>query len=360
MAPSSIRRFALIITVLHVLVSGKSLADPPRDATKPIANARTDGIRPLPAVPIPDDPPPHEGAMIDLPYVVEPPDLLQVEVLEALPGRPISGERLVRPDGTITLGFYGDVYVRGLTCPQIKAKIIAQLKDYLDDEALGIEVPVPREPAKPPVPRGMRDPLEHLKGGVRSTLRVKSEAAPAMVTVGQASSRIQGEGMYVRPRPSAPPRLRARVRPNQFDEAQGGEPANGAPQLRPGGRVQGQPTVRIDPEKSDRVFVDIAAYHSKSYTVLRYTSVTGRFPFMGNETVLDAINNASGLHATANPNDIRLVRPASAGKPAKVYKVNYRAITEEGDVRSNYQVFPGDRVIVGRAVAAKKSTEPER
>src|SRR5262249_34228226 len=35
-------------------------------------------------------------------YVVEPPDLLLVEVLEALPGRPISGERLVRPDGSIS------------------------------------------------------------------------------------------------------------------------------------------------------------------------------------------------------------------------------------------------------------------
>src|SRR5262249_17400423 len=36
-------------------------------------------------------------------------DRLLVEVLEALPGRPISGERLVRPDGTISLGFYGNL-----------------------------------------------------------------------------------------------------------------------------------------------------------------------------------------------------------------------------------------------------------
>ncbi len=48
-------------------------------------------------------------------YVVEPPDIIIVEVLEALPGRPITGERLVRPDGKISLGFYGDVYVAGLT-----------------------------------------------------------------------------------------------------------------------------------------------------------------------------------------------------------------------------------------------------
>ena len=40
--------------------------------------------------------------------MVEPPDLLIVEVLDALPGRPISGERLVRPDGKISLGFYGE------------------------------------------------------------------------------------------------------------------------------------------------------------------------------------------------------------------------------------------------------------
>ena len=54
-------------------------------------------LKPHPEPPIPDDPPPHEGAMIDTPeYVIEPPDLVLVEVLEALPGRPISGERLVR------------------------------------------------------------------------------------------------------------------------------------------------------------------------------------------------------------------------------------------------------------------------
>ncbi len=71
-------------------------------------------------------------------YVVEPPDLLIVEVLEALPGRPISGERLVRPDGKISLGFYGDVYVAGLTIPEVKEKIVRHLQKFLSDEALGL------------------------------------------------------------------------------------------------------------------------------------------------------------------------------------------------------------------------------
>lgn len=84
-------------------------------------------------------PMPRELNKMSMPeYVVSPPDLLIVEVLEALPGRPITGERLVRPDGTITLGFYGDVYVSGLTLRQIKEKIIIHLRPFLTDEALGL------------------------------------------------------------------------------------------------------------------------------------------------------------------------------------------------------------------------------
>ncbi len=71
-------------------------------------------------------------------YVVEPPDLVLVEVLEALPGRPISGERLVRPDGKISLGFYGEIDVAGLTIPEIKEKIVLHLQRFMSDEVLGL------------------------------------------------------------------------------------------------------------------------------------------------------------------------------------------------------------------------------
>jgi hypothetical protein len=65
-------------------------------------------------------------------------DVLIVEVLEALPGRPLRGERVVRPDGTISLGFYGDVPVVGLTRREIKIKIIQQLQKFLTEETLGL------------------------------------------------------------------------------------------------------------------------------------------------------------------------------------------------------------------------------
>ena len=99
---------------------------------------------------------PNEFKKVSMPdYVVEPPDLIVVEVLEALPGRPISGERLVRPDGKISLGFYGEVYVAGLTLPEVKEKIILHLRKYLHDEVLGL-IKVDDEPAtRSPIPRRM-------------------------------------------------------------------------------------------------------------------------------------------------------------------------------------------------------------
>jgi polysaccharide biosynthesis/export protein len=82
---------------------------------------------------------PREFQKVSMPdYVLEPPDLLIVEVLDALPGRPISGERLVRPDGKISLGFYGEVYVAGLTMPEVKEKIVLHLRKHLTDTALGL------------------------------------------------------------------------------------------------------------------------------------------------------------------------------------------------------------------------------
>ncbi len=63
-----------------------------------------------------------------------------VEVLDALPGRPITGERIVRPDGTISLGFYGDLTVAGLTRDEIKVRVVEHLRRFLTDEMLGLKV----------------------------------------------------------------------------------------------------------------------------------------------------------------------------------------------------------------------------
>ncbi len=102
------------------------------------AKLTEDSIKPLPMESIPDDPPPHEGALLEISYRIEQPDLILVEVLEALAGRPIAGERLVHPNGMVSLGWYGDVHVAGLTPEQAKAKIVLHLRAHLTDQALGL------------------------------------------------------------------------------------------------------------------------------------------------------------------------------------------------------------------------------
>lgn len=188
------------------------------------------------------------------PYVVEPPDILVIDVLEALPGRPIEGERLVRPDGTISLDFYGSVYVNGLTLDEIKEKIVIHLRTYLKDDVLGLI----------------------------------------------------------------------------------GEDTNGK-------------KFEIPPSQSDRVFVDVAAYNSKVYYVQGDVAAPGRLPIVGNETVLDAINNVGGLLPTASNVHIKLVRPAPPGACcAQTLPINLPAIVQAGDVTTNYQLMPGDRIYVYR------------
>ena len=199
---------------------------------------------------------PSEFSKTSMPeYIVEPPDLLIIELLEGLPGRQLQGEHLVRPDGKVSLGFYGDVYVAGLTTGQIKEKLIIHLREYLTDQGLGL------------------------------------------VTWEEASKKY----------------------------------------------------VDVEPAKSSRLFVDVAAYNSKVYYVQGDVGSPGRLPITGNETVLDAIQYAGGLTATAAPQNIRLVRPAPPGASCEqVLPVNLAAIVNAGDSTTNYQLMPGDRIVVYR------------
>lgn len=86
-------------------------------------------------------PAPRELDKISLPpYVIEPPDVLLVESTKAAPDQPISGQHLVRPDGTIGLGIYGSVYVAGLTLDQAKAAIEAHLSLRIKQPEVSVDV----------------------------------------------------------------------------------------------------------------------------------------------------------------------------------------------------------------------------
>lgn len=52
----------------------------------------------------------------------------------------ISGEHLVRPDGTVSLGIYGDAYVSGMTLQQAKSRIEAQLASHIHAPEVNVDV----------------------------------------------------------------------------------------------------------------------------------------------------------------------------------------------------------------------------
>lgn len=183
---------------------------------------------------------PRELQMVSLPpYVVEPPDELEVSV------RPTSLEFVsttitVQSDGVIDLGFYGDVYVAGLTLGQIELKVA----QHLAATARQNHIPV-REPV--------------------------------------------------------------------------------------------QVSVRL-----------INGTQSKRYYVLGTVTNQGSFPSTGNETVIDAILQA-GLRSNSVPEKAYLARPQPDGT-CQLLRIDWESI-RRGHTLTNYQIFPGDRIIVpgGRA-----------
>jgi polysaccharide export outer membrane protein len=76
-------------------------------------------------------------------YVIEPPDILQIQAAKGLLEQPISYTIPVGMDGTVNLGIYGSVYVAGLTVDAARETIAAQIakrvKDF-DVRSLSVQV----------------------------------------------------------------------------------------------------------------------------------------------------------------------------------------------------------------------------
>ena len=178
---------------------------------------------------------PRELQMVSMPrYVVEPPDELEISVRPATLEIPLT-TTIVTSDGNVDLGFYGDVYVAGLTLDDVELKIAQHL-------------------TASPEGRKIRGPI-------------------------QASVRL----------------------------------VNGT--------------------------------QSKSYYVMGAVTTQGKFPIIGNELVLDAILSA-GLRANSMPEKAYLVRPHPAGAADQILRIDWEGIKERGDTLTNYQLFPGDRIVV--------------
>jgi polysaccharide export outer membrane protein len=73
------------------------------------------------------------------PYVVQPLDVLILRVAEPAPGQPVDGTYTVSPDGTINLGFsYGLVRVAGLTLEQVEEAVRRQVGRVIKEPQVAV------------------------------------------------------------------------------------------------------------------------------------------------------------------------------------------------------------------------------
>jgi polysaccharide export outer membrane protein len=259
---------------------------------------------------------PHELHKTVLPaYVIEAPDILNIEALHVVPKQPyrlqpfdsvsiqvegappeapISGTAQIMGDGTIMLGSqYGSVNIAGKTIEEAKKAITAKLESRL---AKGYEVSLTLADSA----GRQRISGPHLVGMDGTvTLGEFGNVTVVGLTVSQAKAAIEQHLM-------------------QFYD-------------------------------SLEVSVEVGGYNSKVYYIVTQGAGFGdgvyRFPMTGNETVLDALSQINGLRP-ASSKKIWIARPSDDPNCVERLEVNWEDITANAFARSNYQVLPGDRIFV--------------
>ncbi len=75
----------------------------------------------------------HLGRILNQPAV-------SLSVLQSAARQQITGEHLVWPDGTISLGIYGNVFVTGATVPEARRRVQQHLGHFLIDPEISIDI----------------------------------------------------------------------------------------------------------------------------------------------------------------------------------------------------------------------------
>ncbi|MGD9128129.1 MAG: polysaccharide biosynthesis/export family protein [Planctomycetia bacterium] len=267
-------------------------------------------------------PPPQVKAPVELQmrslpaYRIEPPDLIQIEVLKLVPPSPyhieqydvlqvnaintllkypINGYFLVEAEGNIDLGpAYGTVRVQGMTIQEAHDVIKTKLVEVLANPEVSVQL-------------ARASGLQPITGtylvGPDGTVNLRQYGSVYL------SGKTLSEAKKI---------LENHLRRGFLD--------------------------------SPEVSVDVAAYNSKVYYVITAGGAMGdnvmTLPITGNETVLDAIGRVQGLSQLSSKR-MWIARPAPAGTGCEqILPIEWDAIAAGAVTDTNYQVLPGDRVYI--------------
>jgi polysaccharide export outer membrane protein len=229
------------------------------------------------------------------PYLIEPLDTLMIQVAECLPNQPINGIFPVSPDGLVSLGFtYGTVRVVGLTPEQAALAVRTSLKKVIKDPQVSVALAAFRGATQT---QGVF--LVGQDGSVN--LGTYGSVCIAGMTVQQAKAAIEHH-------------LSKRL---------------------------------LNPE----IAIEVLGYNSKVYYVIFDGAGFGeqvfRLPITGNDTVLSALSQLGGLPPVSSKRRIWLARPTPCEKNCyQVLPIDWEVMTQAGDTKTNYQLFPGDRIYI--------------
>ena len=229
-------------------------------------------------------------------YKVEPGDLVVLQVTNTLPGQPIDGPFPVEADGSIDLGlsYGGRLRVADMTPEQARAAVEAQLGKHIMGHKVVLVAQSTRAQQQVRGPHLVR-PDGTIGLGVYGAVKVTG------LTIAAARAAIE------------------KHLSREF--------------LRP------------------EVSVDVIAFNSKLYYVILEGAAGGpqvfRLPVTGNETVLDAIAQVNGFLPVSNKREVCLARPSPGDQAGdQVYSVDWVGIATRGRTATNYQLLPGDRVYI--------------
>jgi polysaccharide export outer membrane protein len=230
---------------------------------------------------------PREMAKQSLPvYLVEIGDTILIEPVKFEATIRLPGDQVVKPDGVISLGEFGRLYVVNKTIEQIRYESQEIINAHLRNDLQ------------------MAYQREHLE-----RVRRDRQSAPRNGSL---------EGMEELPLEQEPDHEELVALERRIQEA----------------IAENEITARLINWESKRIYV------------LGEVNSPGSFTFSGNQTVLDAIIEAGGLTSTADRHQILLARPSPCDSCRVVGKICYDHIVQLGDTSTNYQLWPGDRVFV--------------
>jgi polysaccharide export outer membrane protein len=252
------------------------------------------------------------------PYTIEPPDILEIEALRVVPKAPyrirpidvllvdVEGELpqqaidfvqfVVEPSGYLNLGAaYGKVKVRDLSLEEARDAVEAHLRRTLNNPQVSLTL------------------IE--SSGVQQIVGQHTVAPDGYINLG-TYGQVYVTGMTV-------------------------EEAKAA--------IEEHLTAFLE---DPQVAVDVHTYMSKVYYIITegggppFGDQIARFAHTGNETVLDALTQVQGLSPRSSKN-VWIARPSPGDEGCfQVLPVKYADITGKGEIATNYQILPGDRVFI--------------